>query len=177
LPTTNGWEFTAGSGTTPDTWTLPRTAGGPYNGVYYVYQGNAQIGSNGNSSDTWQISVLAEAQTTGITNAATCNKLGGDVAWKLFNMTPYLSGLQLLADANLTGDANASAGSGLFLAGDKVSLSTSSSVLTGAVVASNKCAAQGPNAIQGVAIHYDDTLESPLSDIIRTSLWLDYAAG
>lgn len=176
LSSTNGWVFTAGSGTTPDTWTLPRTAGGPYNGIYYVYQGNAVIGSNGNSSDTWQMSVLAEAAPTGGTTT-TCGKKGGDVVWKLFNMQPFLSGLQLLADANLTGDANSSAGSGLFLAADKVDLQTSSAVISGAVIASNRCAAQGPNTIQGMTINYDDTLEAPLSDIIRTTLWLDYAAG
>ena len=174
--TTNGWVFTAGSGTTPDTWTLPRTAGGPFNGIDYVYQANAVIGSTGNSSDTWQMSVLAEAATTGGTST-TCNKLGGNIQWKLFNLQPFLSGLQLLADANLTGDANATAGSGLFLAADKVDLNTSSATISGAVIASNRCAAQGSNTIQGVTINYDDTLEAPLSDIIRTTLWLDYAAG
>ncbi len=157
-------------------WTLPRTAGGPFNGVYYVYQGDAVIGDNGNSSTTWQISVLAEAET-GVVNTATCGKRGGNVNWKLFNLTPWLSGLQMLADANLTGDANSTAGSGVFLAGDKVDLQTSSATITGAVVASNKCAAAGVNRVQGMTINYDDTLETPLSDVIRTSLWLDYAAG
>lgn len=174
LSTTNGWEFAVIGGV--PTWTLPRTAGGPYNGIYYVYQGDAVIGSNGNSSTTWQISVLAEAEQ-GVTNPATCDKRGGNVTWRLFNLTPWLSGLQLLAEGNLTGDANASAGSGLFLAGDKVDLQTSSSTITGAVIAANSCAAAGGNTIQGVTINYDDTMETPLSDIIRTSLWLDYPAG
>jgi hypothetical protein len=85
--TTNGWDYVAGSGTTPDTWTIPAKAGGPFNGVYYAYQADAIIGGNGNSSTTWQISVLAEAAPTGGT-AAHCGKLGGNVTWKLFNMTP-----------------------------------------------------------------------------------------
>lgn len=174
LPTTNGWMFSTVGGV--PTWTLPRTAGGPFNGIYYVFRGNAEIGDSGNSSNTWQISVLAEAET-GLVNATTCGKRGGNINWKLFNLTPWLSGLQMLADANLTGDANANAGSGLFMAGDKVDLQTSSSTITGAVIAANKCAAAGQNQIQGVTVRYDDTLESPLSDVIRTSLWLDYAAG
>lgn len=174
MSTTNGWEFAVTGGV--PTWTLPRTAGGPFNGIYYVYQGDAVVGSNGNSSTTWQISVLAEAER-GVTNAATCDKRGGNVEWKLFNLTPWLSGLQMLAEANLTGNANATAGSGLFLAGDKVDLNTSSSTITGAVIAANDCAAAGENTIQGVTINYDDTMETPLSDIIRTSLWLDYPAG
>lgn len=177
LTSTNGWQFTAGSGTTAPVWTLPRTAGGPFNGVYYAFESDAVLGSNGNSKATWQISVLAEAKTTGVVNSATCNKLGGNINWKLFNLAPWLPGLQLLADANLTGSANADAGSGLFLAGDKIDLNTSSSTITGAVVAGNLCAAAGQNTIQGVSIIFDDTLEAPLSDMIRTALWLDYAAG
>jgi hypothetical protein len=172
----NGWTYTAGSGTTPDLWVLPRTAGGPFAGTYYVYQGDAQIGDNGNSSTVWPITVLAQAAPTGGT-ATTCNKLGGNITWKLFNVTPSLPGLQYLADANLTGNANNDAGSGVFLAGDKIDLNTSSATITGSVIASNNCAAQGPNTIQGVTINYDDTLETPLSDIIRTSLWLEYPAG
>jgi hypothetical protein len=155
---------------------LPRTAGGPFAGTYYVYQGDAQVGDNGNSSTVWPISVLAEAAPSGGT-ATTCNKLGGNISWKLFNVTPSLPGLQFLADANLTGNANNDAGSGVFLAGDKVDLHTSSATITGSVIASNGCAAQGPNTVQGVQVNYADTLETPLSDIIRTSLWLEYPSG
>lgn len=172
----NGWQWTAGSGTTAPKWTLPRTAGGPYPGAYYVYQGDAQLGDNGNSNTLWQVTVLAEAKPTGGT-ATSCGKLGGNITWKLFNMTPYLPGLQLLADANLTGNANNDAGTGLFLAGDKIDLNTSSATLNGAVVAGNQCPAQGSNTIQGVTINYDDTVEAPLTDVIRTSLWLEYPAG
>ena len=177
LTALNGWVYTPGSITTPATWTLPDQSGGPFNGTYYIQEADAVVGGNGNSTSTWAVTVIASAKTGGSANAATCNKLGGNVTWKLFNLTPSLPGLQLLADANLTGRANASAGSGLFLAGHKVDINTSSSTITGAIVAGNTCAAAGPNTIQGVTVNYDDTLEAPLSDIIRTTLWLDYAAG
>lgn len=172
-----GWQFAAGSGSTPPTWTLPKTAGGPFNGTYYVHEGNAVIGSNGSSSTLWQITVIASSKTTGVSNPATCNKLGGNIEWKLFDMTPKLQGLQLMAQANLTGGANNTAGSGLFFAGDKVDLNTSSAVINGAVVAANACAAAGPNSVQGVTLNYDDTVEAPVADVIRTSLWLEYASG
>lgn len=172
-----GWQFAAGSGSTPPTWTLPKTAGGPFNGTYYVHEGDAVVGSNGNSSTLWQITVLASSKTAGVTNPATCDKLGGNIEWKLFDMTPKLQGLQLLAQANLTGSANNTAGSGLFMAGDKVDLNTSSATINGAVVAGNSCAAAGPNTIQGVTINYDDTVEAPVADVIRTTLWLEYASG
>ncbi len=171
----NGWQWTAGSGTTAPLWTLPRTAGGPYPGVYYAYQGDAQIGSNGNSSTLWQMTVLAEAAPTGGT-ATSCGKLGGNVAWKLFSMTPFMTGTQVVADANITGNANNDAGTGVFVAGDKFDLNTSSASINGSVISANQCAAQGPNTIQGVTINFDNTVEAPLTDVIRTSLWLEYPA-
>lgn len=176
LGTTNGWQFTPGSGTTAPLWTLPRTAGGPFNGIYYAYRSDAQIGDNGNSSTTWRITVLAEAEPTG-GPATSCGKRGGAIRWKLFNMQPALPGLQLLADTDLTGDANATAGPGLFLAGHKVDFATSSATMTGAVIAGNTCAAAGGNRIQGVTLRYDDTAESPLRDVVRTTLWLDWPTG
>lgn len=172
-----GWTFTAGSGTTAPLWTLPRTAGGPFPGVYYAYDGDAQIGDTGNSSVNWNITVLAEAKAGGSTDPSTCYKLGGNISWKLFNLTPYMSGVQMVADADLTGDANDTAGTGLFYAGDAINLNTSSATLTGAVIAANSCAAAGTNTIQGVTINFDQTFEAPLSDIIRTSLWLEYPSG
>ena len=172
----NGWLYTPGLSGAAPVWTLPRTAAGPFPGTYYVFQGNAQVGDNGNSNTTWPITVIAEA-ATGVVNSATCGKLGGNISWKLFNLTPRLPGLQFLADANLTGDANATAGVGLFLAGDKVDLNTSSAVINGAVIASNTCAAQGPNTVQGVTINFSDDVESPLKDVIRTTLWLEYPVG
>lgn len=172
----NGWLYTAGSGVQPPKWTLPRTAGGPYPGTYYVFEGDAQIGDSGNSSTTWPITVIAEAAETG-GPATTCGTKGGNIDWKLFNLTPKLPGMQLLADAKLSGSANSSAGSGLFLAGHTVELSSSSGQITGAVVAANACEAAGTNTVQGYEVHYDGTFESPLSDLIRTSLWLEYAAG
>lgn len=171
----NGWTYAAGSGTTPATWTLPRTAG-IYPGVYYVYRGDAVLGSNGNSPDTRALTVLAEAAPTGGTSA-TCNKLGGNITWKLFNLTPYLAGLMLDAQSSLYGQANASAGAGLFLAGDKVDLHTGSATVQGAVIASNNCAAAGTNDLQGQTITFDETVETPVSDIIRTSLWLEYPSN
>ena len=154
------------------TWTYPRTSSN-VPGVYYVYRGNAVVGGNGHSSDVRQITVLAEPAPTGGT-VATCGKLGGDITWKLFNLQPYLSGLALHAGSSLYGSANADAGPGLFLAADKIDIATSSSTITGAIVAKNECAAAGTNNVQGVTIKYDKTIEAPVNDIIRTTLWLEY---
>ncbi len=85
-----------------------------------------------------------------------------------------MSGLALHAGSSLYGSANADAGPGLFVAADKVDLQTSSSTITGAIVAKNECAAAGVNNVQGVTIKYDKTIEAPVNDIIRTTLWLEY---
>ena len=154
------------------TWTYPRTSSN-VPGVYYVYLGNAVVGGIGNSNDVRQVTVVAEPAPTG-GGAATCGKRGGDITWKLFNLQPYLSGLVLFAGGSLYGSANADAGPGLFLANDRVNISTSSSTMTGAIVANNQCAAAGTNSVQGVTIFYDDTIEAPVNDIIRTTLWLEY---
>lgn len=168
----NGWTFTPGSGTTPPVWTLPKTSGS-YPGAYYVYQANAVIGGNGVLKDDRFVTVMAESAPTGGTSTS-CGKYGGNIEWKLFSLRPYLSGLVLMAQANLTGGANADAGSGLFMAGDKIDLNTSSATITGAVVAANSCAAAGPNTVQGVTIMYDQNVETPVNDMIRTTLWLEY---
>ena len=175
---TNGWTFSAGGGTTPPTWTYPRDSAN-FPGVYYVYQGNAQLGSNGSQRDLRQMTVIAEAKPTGGL-AASCGKLGGNITQKQFSLSPFITGLILVADANLTTESQATAGVGLLIAGDRVDMSTSSGggdAIVGAVVAANTCAAAGANSIQGISIRFDDTVEAPLTDVIRTSLWLEYPAG
>lgn len=164
------WEYDTVGGI--PTWSYPRS-GSNVPGVYYVYQGNAVVGGNGNSNDVRQITVLAEPAPTG-GSAGTCGKLGGDITWKLFTLQPYLSGLALHAGGSLYGSANADAGPGLFLAADRIDLQTSSSTVIGAIVAKNECAAAGGNTVQGVTIKYDRTIEAPVNDIIRTTLWLEY---
>jgi hypothetical protein len=163
------WEYSLSSGV--HTWTYPRTSSN-VPGVYYVYQGNAVVGDSGNAKDDRQITVLAEAATTG-GPASTCGKVGGNIYWKLFNLKPYLTGLVFLADGSVYGSANADVGPGLILAADKVDIKTSSSTIVGSIVAANTCAAAGPNEVQGVTIRYDQTIEAPVNDIIRTTLWLE----
>jgi Tfp pilus assembly protein PilX len=169
-----GWYWTAGNATTPGTWTLQST-GTSYPGVYYVYGANAQLGANGNSNVLQTVSVLAESTyPSGFTNAATCNKYGGNINWKLFDLQNYLRGVVFIAQGNLVGTANSSAQSGLMLAGDKVDLQTSSASVQGSVIANNTCAAAGTNTVQGMQITYDDSVEAPVYSVVNTTLWLEY---
>jgi hypothetical protein len=168
------WYWTAGNATTPGTWTLQNT-GTSYPGVYYVYGANAQIGANGNSNVTQTVSVLAESTTpTGYTNAATCDKFGGNISWKLFDIQNYLRGVIFIAQGTLSGQANSTAQSGLMLAGDAINLQTSSATVKGSVIANNNCAAAGANHVQGMTVTYDESVEAPVYSIVNTTLWLEY---
>jgi len=164
------WVYSLSGGIS--TWTYPRTSSN-VPGAYYVFFGNAVVGDSGHSADVRQISVFAEPRPVG-GGAATCGKLGGDITWKLFNLQPYVEGTALFAGGSLYGSANADAGPGLFQANDHIEMSTSSSTITGSIVANNMCAAAGTNEVQGVTIRYDATVEGPVNDIIRTTLWLEY---
>lgn len=177
-----GWTYTAASGSAAPLWTLVRQSGTTtYPGAYYVYHGDAQVGDQGSDSTLWNITVMAESGTPGVegvsssyTNSASCNQYGGNINWKLFTIQNYLGGTVFVADGNLTGSANTDAGDGMFYAGDKVDLSTSSGTITGAVVAGNGCPAAGSSNIQGMTIHYDQNAQVPVSSIIDTTLWLEY---
>jgi hypothetical protein len=170
----NNWVFTAGNATTPGKWVVDNAAT-QYPGVYYVYGANAQLGNNGNSNETVTLTVLAESTTpAGFTNAATCDKYGGDITWKLFNVQNYLRGTLFIAEGSLYGSANSSASAGVMLAGDKIDLQTSSASVTGSLIANNTCAAAGDNEIQGMTITYDQSVEAPVYSVVNTTLWLEY---
>lgn len=179
----HGWSYTAGDSTTVPVWTLQRQSGTTtYPGVYYVYAADAQVGDNGNDATVWNITVLSEGakgadKPAGYSNPARCDKYGGNLDWKLFTIQNYLSGLIFDAEGTLSGTANTSASAGFMWAGDNVNLHTSSNTLTGAIVSNNLCAAAGGNTVQGVTVNYDQTIEGPVSDIIRTTLWLEYVGN
>lgn len=171
-----GWTYSAAaSPSEAPVWAM-NTPNSPYQGVYYVYQGDAVIGSNGGSSgsDFWHATVLAESLQTGAVTAS-CGKIGGNINWRLHNIRNKMPGIVFVAEADLIGSANSRAETGLFVAGDQISFNTSSGSLRGAVIAGDACPnASHPNTMQGFSIEFDGGLEAPVSSIIRTTLWLEY---
>jgi hypothetical protein len=169
-----GWYWTAGNASTPGNWQL-RYTGTSYPGVYYVYGANAVLDTNGNPSAVQTISVIAEATVpSGYTNAATCNKYGGNITWKKYDIQNYLRGVLFIAQGSLDGNANSSAKAGLMMAGDKIDLQTSSATVQGSLIANNTCLAAGPNSVQGMEITYDQSVEAPVYSVVNTTLWLEY---
>jgi hypothetical protein len=169
-----GWYWTDESGSKIETWTLQNT-GTSYLGAYYVYGADAVVGQQGNSDAVQTVSVLAESVSkTGYTNAATCDKYGGNIDWQLFDIQNYLRGVIFIAQGSLDGSANSTAQSGLMLAGDNVDLQSSSASVTGSIIANNTCAAAGTNNISNMTITYDESVEAPVYSVVNTTLWLEY---
>jgi hypothetical protein len=149
-----------------------------YSGVYYIHEGDAVIspGQNLNKDPAWNATVFASSASSG-SDPATCGKVGGNISFlNGLKINNAMTGIVLYADADLRGDQQVIAGSGLFAAGDQVTLNTSSSQLRGAVLAGDQCPppnAKSASSIQGMTITFDGSIEAPLASLIRTSLWLE----
>lgn len=171
--TFRGWTL-EDEGTPEATWVFTPVDGTEYPGAYYVYQANASLEKGKGNKDTATMSVMAEALPNGDPgNTDTCNKSGGTITWKHANINNYLPGVIFVADSAVIGDANSSVGVGVIAAGDYVDWQTSSSTITGSVMASANCPTSPSNIIQGVTITYDSSSEVPLTTMIRTTQWLE----
>ena len=65
----------------------------------------------------------------------------------------------------------------MFIAGDQISLQTSSSGAVGSVLAGNTCSTSPlvtTNEVKNPAIYYDPNSTAPFTSIITTTLWLEY---
>ncbi|MDQ1247008.1 MAG: hypothetical protein QG597_1378 [Actinomycetota bacterium] len=171
--TFRGWTL-EDEGTAEATWVFTPTDGTDYPGAYYVYQANASLEKGKGNKGEATMSVMAEAKANGWpSHTATCNKSGGTITWKHANISNYLPGVLFVADTAVIGEANSDVGVGVIAAGDYVDWKTSSSTVTGSLMASANCATSPTNTIQGVTITYDSSSEVPLTTMIRTTQWLE----
>lgn len=180
----NGWEHSATSssafkGNAAPMWTANRDT---VSGTYFVWDANAINGSGNPDFDS--ITVIAGSSV----NPCATPRPGGNIIWDHFAVgIPHFSDLWFLADQDLHVHANFDAGSngtnpvaGTYIAGEEVSLVTSSSMLVGSVLAANQCKNDlGPvegdeNEVQGQEIWFKPNADSPFSSIISTTLWLEY---
>lgn len=144
-------------------------------GVYFVDGANIDTGSGNPQADN--MTVIAAATTS-----ACAPKTGGDINWDRTNISaPVIPNLYMLADHDLTTGSNFKAGSasatGMFIAGDQINMQTSSTGVFGSVVAADQCASSGSGDIDVVknpTITYDNTEQAPFTDVIDTTLWLEY---
>lgn len=170
-----GWSYTSGT----RTWVAGRNS---VSGVFYIHEGNVDVGT-GNASIP-NITVIASSA-----NAATCGtKQYGNIVWDHYDMkAPAFRNLFLFADADIETGSNFTAGnqgssgtavtSGMFIAGDQISMQTSSEGAVGSVIAADRCTTSPlvtENVVKNPAVYFDPDGDSPFSDIITTTLWLEY---
>lgn len=172
-----GWSYNSGT----RTWTASRNT---VSGAFYVHEANVTEG-NGNASIA-NITVIASSQ-----NASDCaTKRYGNIHWDHYDIrAPAFRNLFLYADADIETESNFSAGSrggggsavisGMFVAGDQVSMQTSSQGAVGSVIAADRCTTSPmvtSNEVKNPAVYFDPDGDSPFTDIINTTLWLEYDA-
>jgi hypothetical protein len=170
----NLWSFSSSGGV--PVWTQGGTGQTTaVSGVYFVDGANIDTGSGNPQADN--MTVIAAATTS-----ACAPKTGGDINWDRTNISaPVIPNLYMLADHDLTTGSNFKAGSasatGMFIAGDQINMQTSSTGVFGSVVAADQCASSGPSDVDVVknpSITYDNTEQAPFTDVIDTTLWLEY---
>ncbi len=171
-----GFSWTAASGSNPATWNVGKNVP---DGVYYAYASNVVPDTAAGNTVTSSATILAEAQ-----NEDVCPKFGGSITWDHNNISaPLIPNLFMLADGDLSTSANFSAGSGgppvisgLFIAGDQLHLQTSSNGAYGAFIAADQCPPSSGevNEIKNPSVYFDPNAEAPFTDIINTTLWLEY---
>ncbi len=177
-----GFTYLPATDTTPPTWLVGKDVP---DGVYYAYASNIAPSSGAGNTTTANATILAQALDSDTDTGTGCPKYGGSISWDHNNISaPYLPNLFMMAEADLATSANFTAGginsgtvtSGLFVAGDQIDMQTSSNGAYGAVVAAGECPADPgeTNVIKNPSIYYDPYAEAPFTDIINTTLWLEY---
>ena len=172
----NGWAYNGGS--SPPQW---QVTNGFSDGVYYVDGADVTQGSGVGNPSVAKATIIAAA------SKSTCDKIAGNIDWDHVNIAaPYISNTFMVAEQDLKTGANFSAGSsngstvvsGLFIAGDQANMQTSSSGAYGAVIAADECDPNGSlvdfNEIKNPSVYYDPSGYAPFTDVINTTLWLEY---
>jgi hypothetical protein len=172
----NGWAYNGSSN--PKQWLVTDSFN---NGVYYVDRADVAMGSGVGNVAVAKATIIAAASKT------TCDKVAGNIDWDHVDIAaPYISNTFMVADQDMRTGSNFYAGSssggttvsGLFIAGDQVQLETSSAGAYGAVIAADQCDPNGSlvdaNVIKNPAVYYDPNGYAPFTDVINTTLWLEY---
>ncbi len=171
-----GWSFNSGS----KLWTASRNVA-TQPGIYFVHEANVEVGP-GNATIP-NFTVIASSQ-----NPDNCSsKQYGNITWDHYAIdAPAYPNLFFYADADVLTGSNFTAGrgttappvtSGMFVAGDQIQLSTSSSGAVGSILAGNSCTTSPlvtSNEVKNPTVWYDPNSDAPFTSVITTTLWLEY---
>jgi hypothetical protein len=153
-------------------------------GVYFIHQGDVTNGV-GNAVIP-NISVIASSK-----NADNCgSKQYGNITWDHYDMqAPAYRNLFLYADADVVTTSNVNYGSGgtsgavvsgMFVAGDQISMQTSSQSAVGSVLAADQCSTSplvDSNEAKNLNVYFDPNSDSPFTSIVTTTLWAEIRAA
>lgn len=158
----------------------------PYNGVYYIYQGSAEITGNPGlppPGQPWVVTILAEANPSSAgEEAGDCPHVhvGGDIdAQGGGDVRPYNpEGLHLIAGRDLQMSGNpGNTWNGVYAAHEQFEL-RGNVEMEGVVIANDYCDTPGSPVAQNIInvggsakLHYDGGMTIPLGRRIRTTHW------
>lgn len=156
-------------------------------GTYFAKHSNI-INGTGNPEFS-RLTLIAMAEN--LDDCAT--KQYGNIEWDRYDIkVPAFKNLWMYADTDVVTGSNFNAGSGItappvvsgmFIAGDQMSLQTSSSGAVGAVAIADNCETPPTrgrvtvNEVKNPTIYFDPNSDAPFTSVITTSLWLDYSGG
>jgi hypothetical protein len=179
-----GWTWTAApSGGVPTWHAGSGLMVSGYSGTYYAVGSDIVNDASNAGSAVPNLTVIAQAASL------SCAKSGGNISWDHTDIVaPSLHSTFMAADQDLATSSNFYAGgmsgstvvSGFFIAGDQISLQTSSNGAYGAIIAGDACdPADGTtlvdaNIVKNPTVYYDPNAQAPFIDIINTTLWLEY---
>jgi hypothetical protein len=153
----------------------------PYNGVYYIYQGSAQVTSNpGTPTTPWKVTIFAEAISSG-EEPGHCPHVGGDIDMAGggdVRRADKAQPLHLIAGRDL--QMNGTPGNkwdGVYAAHEQFALSGNTEI-NGVILANDYCDTVGSPVSKNVinvggsaSLNYNGGLEIPIGRRIRTTHW------
>lgn len=171
-----GWKVTAGL---PAQWKYNDNTA--YDGVYYIYQGSAEITGNPGSTELpWKVSIFAEAISGG-SEPDHCPHQGGDIVVNGggdMKRHDTSQPLHLIAGRDLQLHGNPGTHwEGVYAAHEQFDI-TGNTDLTGVIIANDYCDSSGSpvsdatvNLSGSAHIDYDGLMEIPIGRRIRTTHW------
>lgn len=166
-----GWKHITTGG--KNVWKSGSTT--PYDGVYYAYRSAIEVAAK--TSAPWKTTLIAEGTpTTGCMQDLGDIKITGHP-----NIVGYLGGLALVAGRDLeiagTPSGNTESYTGLLAANEQIKV-TGTPNLVGALIAGDHCQTPGSpvdeSYVSGdMIITYNNTLNTSLVPIIRSTLWAE----
>lgn len=175
-----GWTFQGPDASKGGVWKYnDQTA---YDGVYYIYQGSAQItGSPGTPAVPWKVTIFAEATASSGGEPGHCPHVGGDIdAAGGGDVRPNSKAqpLHLIAGRDLQMSGNpGNRWEGVYAAHEQFEL-RGNVEMNGVIIANDYCDSVGSPVTQNIInvggsarLHYDGGMEIPLGRRIRTTHW------